>query len=300
MQLNTANTRLLNAFESFATVRNYKKIKSLYVTPVRAFLEWTEKRGIKKISKIETAHVMEYYHHLSNRPNLRRSGMLSDSSINNHLMAISLLAEYLLAQRTLSSPWVVPRKKDLTKIERKILTVEEIKTLYTMSTTQEDRALLSLAYGCGLRRSEIVKLNLSDIKLSQGMLIVQEGKGGKRREVPMSDTVVTHLKTFILDKRNENLLNAKVRQEAFFVNRLGKRVSGEYIYRMLQRIIMRCDDQRIKDKNITLHCLRHSIATHLAENGASIDFIREFLGHAELDTSQIYAKRRKRNNVFKV
>ncbi|MCB9196603.1 MAG: tyrosine-type recombinase/integrase [Flavobacteriales bacterium] len=300
MELSTANTKILQAFVKFLNARNYKGQKLLHITPVKEFLSWTEQRGIKRISKIESKHLLEYYQHLTTRPNQRRGGMLSDSTINNHLFSIRLLHEYLLDQRILARPLIIPRKNDHTRVERKILTLDQIKILYAATKTEAERALLSIAYGCGLRRSEIQNLNLSDVKLTGGMLIVRAGKGGKRREVPMSDAVIQDVKTFVLNERNENLLSSTQREEAFFVNRVGKRMSGEYLHRMLQQIISRSEDQTIKDQHITLHCLRHSIATHLAERGASMDFIREFLGHAELDTSQIYAKKRKRNQVFKV
>lgn len=300
MELNTENSSLIEAFKGFVVARNYKGGKLLHITPVIEFMEWTQQRGIKNMSKVESNHLVEYLHFLSSRPNKRRDGMLSDSTINNHMFSISLLHEYLLEQRVLRRPLIIPRKNDSTRIERNILSVEEIKLLYAVCKTEAEKALLSIAYGCGLRRSEIRSLNLSDVKLTQGLIIVRSGKGGKRREVPMSDSVIQDLKAFILGERTENLLEAEKREEALFINRKGKRMSSEYLHRSLKQMIERSDNQQIIDKNITLHCLRHSIATHLSENGASMDFIREFLGHAELDTSQIYAKRRKRNLVFKI
>lgn len=300
MNLNRTNKKLLEAFGRFISVRNYKGKKLLHITPVKEFLFWTQQKGIKKISKVESKHILEYYQYLSSRPNHRREGMLSDSTINNHLFAIRLLNEYLLDQRILYRPLIIPRKNDQTRIERKILTVEEVKIMYDSTVTEAEKALLSIAYGCGLRRSEIEQLNLSDVKLTQGLIIVRSGKGGKRREVPLSDGVIADLKAFIVGDRLENLLQSEQREEAFFINNKGNRMSGESLHKILQRIIVRTEDEKILAKNITLHNLRHSIATHLADKGASMDFIRDFLGHAELDTSQIYARRRKRNQVFKV
>lgn len=300
MSLNSANTKLLASFEKFIIARNYKGKKLLHITPVKEFLIWTQKRGIRQIQRMQSQHILAYYQYLSNRPNHRRGGMLSDSTINNHLFSIRLLNEYLLQQQIISRPLIIPRKNDQTRIERKILTIDEIRILYDSTKTEAERALLAIAYGCGLRRSEIQHLNLSNVKLTQGLLIVKSGKGGKRREVPMSDGVIRDVKAFVIGERTENILTAKSREEALFINRSGRRMSGEYIHRMLQQIIKRSENEVIQNKQITLHCLRHSIATHLADKGATMDFIREFLGHAELDTSQIYAKKRKRNQVFKV
>lgn len=300
MELTRANKRLLEAYEKFIKARNYKGKKLLHITPVKEFLNWTQQKGIRQITKVESKHILEYYQYLSTRPNHRRSGMLSDSTINNHLFSIRLLNEYLVEQRIISRPLIIPRKNDQTRVERKVLTVEEVKILYDVTINDAERALLSVAYGCGLRRNEIYHLDLGDVKFTKRILIVKQGKRGKRREVPMSKRVVVDLKEFVLGERNEYLPKTNIREEAFFINQKGGRMSGEYLHRTLQKIISRSKNEEIQKKHITLHCLRHSIATHLADNGATMNFIRDFLGHAELDTSQIYAKRRKRNQVFKV
>ena len=73
---------------------------------------------------------------------------------------------------------------------------------------------------------------------------------------------------------------------------------GHSIYKTILRIVKRTNDDALISKNITLHCLRHSIATHLLENGAGAEFVKSFLGHTEIDTVQLYAKRRKQNYKF--
>jgi len=129
-------------------------------------------------------------------------------------------------------------------------------------------------------------LNITDVRLRDATIIVQSGKNSKRREVPLSDRVVKDLKEYL---HNYRTLKSKDRQ-AFFVNAIGYRMRGDTLNRRVKMIATRT----AIDQEITLHTLRRSIATHLADNGAGIYFIRDFLGHTDIDTSHLYAIKRKR------
>nr|WP_294933010.1 tyrosine-type recombinase/integrase [uncultured Flavobacterium sp.] len=118
-----------------------------------------------------------------------------------------------------------------------------------------------LAYGCGLRRSEIEALNVMDIQFSSGMLIVRDGKGSKRREVPMSNMVLEHLKKYVIDQRYQKLLGKNHIEDAFFIYDNGKRMTGEYLNKTLKKMIEQTSKYEIIQRGVTLHCLRHSIAT---------------------------------------
>ena len=126
------------------------------------------------------------------------------------------------------------------------------------------------------------------------MLIVRSGKGSKRREVPMSDRVLEELKKYVLEYRWQFL--GQHSEPAFFLNKIGERMSGESLNKTLKKIIERSQNQIILDKEITLNSLRHSIAHHLTENNAGIDFIKSFLGHSYINTAYIYAIKNKNSN----
>lgn len=147
-----------------------------------------------------------------------------------------------------------------------------------------DRAILSIYYGCGLRRNEGVNLNLKDIQLKEKLVYVRKGKGNKERYVPMTETVKEDLENYIHVAR-ENLINPRIsNQEAFLLSQRGKRIHENSIAIRLQKL---AEAARI-NKTFGLHALRHSIATHLLQSGMALENVSKFLGHQSLESTQIY------------
>jgi integrase/recombinase XerD len=169
--------------------------------------------------------------------------------------------------------------------ERTVLTQEEIQQLYETCRSFTERALLSLAYGCGLRVSEIVSLNVEDIKLREQILIVKRGKGNKRRIIPLSNKVKEDLYNYFYHERPITLA---LGETAFIFNSKGGRMRKHTYNKVLKSLVERTENETIKQKQISMHTLRHSIATHLLEQGMGIEQVREFLGHAEIETTEIY------------
>lgn len=294
---------LLSDFESFTQVRNYKLGKSnMHKTAVTEFLLWMEENGVTNIKNVTSKEVIRYFDYLVIRPNKRREGTLSEKSIKSHLYALSLFMQNLLANKSIENGFYIPSYNGTSiSKSRNTLSVEEVKTVYAYCQNDLECALLSIAYGCGLRRTELERLNLRDVQLSIGELIVREGKGSKRRVIPISDTMIEYLKKYIYTERHERLISNNSIEDAFFINTKGKRMSGEHLNDTLKKMIEQTGSYELVQKEITLHCLRHSIANHLAENNAGIDFIKRFLGHQEINTAYIYAiknKRRKPVTIF--
>lgn len=285
-----AYQNLFRNYENLILARNYKA--KMYPTAIREFLIWMEEFGIAVIREVTTKEMMTYYGYLIQRPNQRKCGVLSSSSVKLHLLSISIFLDSLLKNREIEKGFLIPRHGENDQNPRTFLTVEETKILYGACENEIERAILSIAYGCGLRRAEMFRLNLSDLDRHKGMVIVRKGKNGKRREVPMSDSVLEDVKKYLSDFRYQNLASGHI-EEAFFVNRKGKRMNGDMLNRTLKKIIKRTQNQTIIGKEITLHCLRHSIAHHLSEKNAGIDFIRDFLGHSFINTAHIYAVKNK-------
>jgi integrase/recombinase XerD len=129
---------------------------------------------------------------------------------------------------------------------------------------------------------------MEDIKLDAGILIVPKGKGNKRRVVPMSPGVRSDLKKYI---ENERDLYVKDEcQKALLLNIKGDILRKYTCRKILKKIIVRTANQTIIEKNISIHNLRHSIATHLLEKGVPIEQVRNFLGHSHLETTEIYTR----------
>jgi site-specific recombinase XerD len=185
--------------------------------------------------------------------------------------------------------------------QREIATSEEIKELYAACQTKRDKALLSVAYGCGLRRSELVRLNVADINLHKGVLTVVKGKNGKSRIIPLSDKVIADIKEYLIYERH-NYLNMGIRSQdselAFLINNVGTRKQGLAMNIRLKGLIKRTKNKDLMQKGLTLHCLRHSIATHLIDKGMNIMFVQKFLGHSLIDTAHLYSKRRKQKSTM--
>ncbi len=173
---------------------------------------------------------------------------------------------------------------------REPLSKEEIQQLFTTATSLKETALLHVFYSCGLRRSEGEALNINDIHFKQQLLYVREGKGAKRRVVPVTERVSKELEDYYLQERcNHQPLKGSfkaVDMEAFLLNAKGNRMKGDQCNKLLKQLT----EKAALQKEITLHHLRHSIATHLLQSGMSMEYVRDFLGHSFLETTQIYAK----------
>ncbi len=282
---------------TFQIVQNYKNHlhrlgynkSSVQMLPscLKEFLKFTG----KPVKFIEANDITNYHEYLQNRPNRRRSGGLSESYITHHIYSLKLFFTWQQELRNITenpmnaiapTAFKTPEHKP-----REILSSSEIKALYDACETLQQRAILSLYYGCGLRRSEGVALNLKDVRFRSNLLYVRDGKGGKRRVVPMSASVKKDLWKYVLKERTSKT------ETAFLIGKMGGRLSGERCNKILKELLKRSN---IED-GITLHALRHSIATHLLDNGLSVEYVRDFLGHKHLESTQIYTRVRKENDL---
>ena len=148
-----------------------------------------------------------------------------------------------------------------------------------------DRAMLAIFYGCGLRRNEGVNVDLSDINFDRSILHVRKGKNNKERMVPISKASLKHLQGYIYDHRHQ-LIRSK--EEALFLSQQGKRMQGQSMLLRLKKLQYLTGDLDLLNKEIGLHTLRHSIATHLLSAGMKLESISRFLGHSSLESTQIY------------
>jgi integrase/recombinase XerD len=268
-----------------------------YKFRIRDFFEWLENRQIQSISLLTNKHITEYHAYLETRPNKKDKGrLLSASHLNHNFMAIDKLLEFLHQYGMTSAPVPTNYRMKMDEQERinkiEVLTQEEVKALYnTIPNTYtrflfaerqarqyELKLIFALYYACGLRLSEGYKLRFKDIDFDKKTVFVEKGKNYKDRIIPMSAGVYRELQDYIYNFRHRLKLN---HNRLFF----SKKGTLHYKLKYLQSV---CGDESIKAKRLSLHILRHSIATHLLQNGMSIENISLFLGHNSLDTTQIY------------
>jgi integrase/recombinase XerD len=160
-----------------------------------------------------------------------------------------------------------------------ILSEEEVKRLITTPTLLKHRMALSLLYGCGLRRSELLDARIEDADLERKMLHIRQGKGNKDRYVPLGDNLVYALKKYLLAEQ----------PYLYLFNGNGKDgVRARFSETGVQWIIKEAAKKAGIRKRVTSHVLRHSYATHLLEMGLDIMSLKELLGHTDIKTTLIY------------
>ena len=169
-----------------------------------------------------------------------------------------------------------------------ILTSREVELLLEQPDGSDlkslrDRAMLELLYATGCRVTELVGLNVEDVNRAAGLVVCRSGE--KERAVPVYDTALRALDKYLKDARPE-LLDDREDEEALFLNMNGERMSRQGFWKLLKGYQKKAG---IK-KEITPHTLRHSFAAHLLENGADLRSIQEMLGHADIASTQIYAR----------
>ena len=166
-----------------------------------------------------------------------------------------------------------------------ILTLTEVHTLYDCCdyTPQglRDRVMLSIYYGCGLRRSEGIAVDVSDALFRKKLIYVRKGKNYRERYVPMTSAIVADLRTYLHEARP--LLLGSSYTEALLVSEQGRRIEAQSLAIRLKQLLPIAGI----DKPITLHSLRHSIATHLLQSGMKLQYIADFLGHRSLEATTL-------------
>jgi integrase/recombinase XerD len=145
-----------------------------------------------------------------------------------------------------------------------------------------NRAMLELAYGSGLRASELCSLEIQSVNFDEGLVRVR-GKGSKERIVPVGEKACHALKNYLSDAGRPLLAKPKT-GSALFLSQWGKAISRKTLWVLIQKEVERAGIKR----KIHPHQLRHAFATHLLANGADLRSIQEMLGHADISTTQIY------------
>ncbi|MBS1738204.1 MAG: tyrosine-type recombinase/integrase [Bacteroidetes bacterium] len=259
------------------------------------FLHWLEVQGNLNITSITAPSIQQYYNYISERPSKKDGGILSQKTTHGHMRIVRDFFEMLLQQQQIkinpaaTLKFYYPGSSE----ERNIITQQEVQQLYEICNTAQEKAILSLAYGCGLRAAELQNCNIEDIKLREKILIIPKGKGNKRRVIPLSNGVVKDLSNYYFGEREalttgrDYKLNSN-NQNAFMLHSRGGRMMDDTYNKHLKALIARTENEALKEKQITIHNLRHSIATHLLEQGIPVEQVRLFLGHSQLETTQIY------------
>lgn len=287
-----------------------KKVKRAVVnqTLMRDFCRWMEMLGYQETTvygmqknlyylliylednglEISSEALQQYTQYVKQRPKMSgQKGLLSASSIYNIYQTIRLLQEYFSYMKDVFLDVYLPPMKRQA-VERKTLSIKQINLVYQVIEQEKnealrlrDKALMAVLYGAGLRRGEAQRLQIKHLLFRQKRLYVLPGKTGVQRYVPMTETMIKDLKTYIYEGRYAAKPKA---QHHVFISRRGNALSKPMYQERLKIWEARADFIT----PLTPHLLRHSIATHLLKAGMSIEKISQFLGHRSLAATQIY------------
>ncbi|HEX8426314.1 site-specific integrase [Hymenobacter sp.] len=260
----TAHDVLLTRYSQRITLRRYspQTLKN-YRSAFQQFLSYHAPRLPLELSKQE---VLDYL-------SLRVAGGISETYQNLLINAIKFYYEQVESQPR--HYYEVPRPKRPLQ-NPKVLAKEEVKVLLQLTANLKHRAMLMLAYGLGLRLSEILALTPLDIDSRRMVLYVRGGKGKKDRDLPLPVSLL-----YLLREQYRHY------RPAIFVFE-GTQPGEAYSERSLQHVIKQAAARAGIHRPVTMHMLRHSYATHLLEAGTDIRVIQDLLGHSSIKTTEIY------------
>lgn len=210
---------------------------------------------------------------------------LSSRSISHYLSSLKTFYNFLIIKNIITiNPTINIERPKIKKKLPEYLTLEEVTLLLEIplknAYAARNKAILELLYSSGLRISELVEMQFSNLDIEMCIVKIM-GKGNKERIVPLGDYAIIAIKDYLdnyyykLNKKNSTYL---------FLNSRGDKISRQFIFKIIK---LECQKKGIR-KNVSPHTLRHTFATHLLKNGADLRIIQELLGHENLTTTQIY------------
>lgn len=253
---------------------------------LKEFFNYLEEIGIYQLHHITAVEIGNFYEYVQNRKSTRTKETLKLKTVYDIMRCVQQYLGYALhlGKIKINPASHLKFSYPNEEVNRIIFNQEQIKELYEATENNQEKAILNIAYGCGLRVQEISDLNKEDIRLTENLIIVQKGKNNKRRLVPVNDKIKKELEVFIF--------SSEPKQKALFVNNKENRMQQWTFNSILKNIIKRTAFGKAFTKeqlnSIGIHTLRHSIATHLLENGMPLEQIQQFLGHNHIESTEIY------------
>ncbi len=258
-------TQQLEAFKSYMNYRRYSKntIKT-YSDALQSFFKFNATENIEQLTiehliKFNNEHILKNNYSASYQNQVINAIKLFYRNRFNRKMEVDFIER--------------PRRE---KRLPNVLSKSEVKTILDSPINLKHRAMLSLIYACGLRRSELLNLTLKDVLSDRHLLFIRQSKGKKDRMLPISDKLISMLREYYRAYKPTIWLFE------------GQNPGEQYSERSIQLVLNQALVKAKINKPVTLHWLRHSYATHLLENGTDLRYIQELLGHSSSKTTEIY------------
>ncbi len=254
------------------------KTKESYHNDLIVYKNFLNKRHITDVNSIDSDDIKEF---------LKERSVDETTTIAHNLTVIKNFHSYLLKEKIVSKnvSEFIERPK-LRKSLPKTLSIDDVDKLLDLELNTpfdyRNKAMLELMYGCGLRVSELVNLEINDIDMINCQIRIF-GKGSKERDIPLGEYSIYYLKEYI-DRRN--LLLKDKPCSKLFLNNHGLGMTRQGFFKNLKALLL----EKGLNPNVSPHTLRHSFATHLINRGADLRSIQEMLGHSDISTTKIYTR----------
>ena len=254
------------------------KTKESYYNDLKIYKEYLKNKNITNVLSITDQNIKGF---------LKLRDKESTSTIAHNLTVIKNFHQYLYKQNITKKDIseFIDRPKMRKSIPR-VLSEEDVDKLLDIKLETcydyRNKAMLELMYATGLRVSELINLELNDIDLLEGIVIIL-GKGSKERVVPIGDYAIKYLKLY-LEHRSE--LIKKENPTKLFLNNHGMPITRQGFFKTLKKLLK----EKGLNEEVSPHTLRHSFATHLVNRGADLRSIQEMLGHSDISTTKIYTE----------
>lgn len=252
-----------------------------YERDLKAYIQFLKDNyRMRDFDQVSKDHIQNFSRHLKRKKS-------APTTITRKLSSIRSFHRYLTSENIVSKD--ISRKIRKPKTQKTlpvVLNLSEIEAMINLTYEKQDplslrnQAMIELAYGSGLRVSELMNLKISDLHINKGLVNII-GKGNKERIIPLNENSILALQKYIVEARP--LLKAK-KADVLFVNKFGKPLSRVGFFKVIKSL---AEKAGIK-KTVSPHTLRHSYATHLLEHGASLRTVQELLGHEDILTTELY------------
>ncbi|CAJ1314487.1 site-specific tyrosine recombinase XerD [Paenibacillus sp. PK4536] len=259
-----------------------------YRRDLNQFLEFARQRDLQLPDQIRKTHIALFL------GEMRQMGKAS-STITRMTVSIRSFCQYLVRQGMIQQdPSIHMEAPKAEKRLPNVMTIEQVGHLIDAPDRQSpqgrrDRAMLELLYATGIRVSELISINVDDVRLDLKFLRCANN-AGKERIIPITGVTVKRVGEYI-EQGRQQLIRNHPEELALFVNQLGTRLTRQGFWKMIKKYAREAGIEA----DITPHTLRHSFATHLLESGADLRSVQEMLGHADISTTQIYTQVSKKN-----
>jgi len=253
------------------------------------FVDWCHERSIESPSEVTPQLMAAYRRHLFYYRNPKTGLPLKFDTQAHYLTPIRRWFDWIKVQGWIASD--PTRELELPKSEYRlptsVLNIEQVEQLLNQADVKtpigiRDRAIMETFYSCGIRCGELVSLDLYDVNVLREILVVRCGKGKKDRIVPIGRRAIGWIEKWVHDARPQLISDAT--GQSMFISSRGRRLQHNYVSNLVREYL---DAIGIEFRG-ACHLLRHTAATLMMENGADLRSLQEYLGHARLNTTQIY------------